>query len=213
MNITRLIALAVGVLAVGLAFLGWFIGISPILATADAADRATSLQVADNAVQQGILAQLKAEFEDIEASRETLAELQTEIPDAPLTDEITSRINEIAAANSVVVTSAALAEPAPYGEGADVTAAAATELPGVSPELAAQLFTISISMTVTGEWDNVVAFVAALQDSTRIIVVDRATLQRPDGAGSVDLTAFAFVISPAAAAPLPPPAPTETPAP
>ena len=212
MNITRLIALAVGVLAVGLAFLGWFIGISPILATADAADRATSLQVADNAVQQGILTQLKAEFDDIEASRETLAELQTEIPDMPLTDAITSRIGEIATANSVIISSAAIAEPAPYGESVDVTAGAATELTGVSPELAAQLFSISLSMTVTGEWDNVVAFVAALQDSTRIMNVTGATLQRPDGAATADLTGFAFVVAPWAAAPVAPPV-VETPVP
>jgi len=215
MNATRLVALGTVVLTIGLAVLGWFIGVSPILAQASQADQQTQVTLAENGVQASILAQLKDDYARIDEARDELETLRVGIPAAVRSEELTSLIGAYASAAGAVVTAISIGGGSPYGDAtaeptaADPAAAAAAD---PAPSSAQGLFSVPVSVTVQGDLATVLAFAKAMQEGGRIVLVD--TLRGADSAGvfQLDLSGFAFVIP--AIAPAPDvPAPTDTPAP
>jgi len=202
MNVTRMISIAMGLLAVGVLALGWFLGISPILAQGAAAEAQRTSVELQNAQLSAELASLKADFETIDEARAELEVLGEAVPAGAETAELSAQISGAASAAGAAVTSLTYTNPTLYTAGAaDGTAATTGALAGSAPSgvLLTRLYTMSISGTVLGSNDQVNQFLATLQGLPRLLVVTDVRVSGPAEARTMDFSAAALILSDAPA--------------
>ena len=187
----RLWTIGSAALVVVIVALGWFVAISPMLTQADAARLQARTIEAQNASQQESTAKLAASFAKLPELRTRLAALQDAIPESVDLDSFLDQAEKFAGETGVEIHSYAAAEAVAYGGGtvvapptpngstpngptpdsptpgtpaADVTANTAGALTG-------KLFTIPVTIGVSGSPDQVLAFSAALQQAARQFLV------------------------------------------
>lgn len=184
----------------------YFLLISPMLASASEANAAAAAQEEMNANTQIEVNKLRAQFEDIETYEAQLAELQEGITASQRYADLQRLFAAVAARHSVVITSlqfgsaeplkvTAPAKPATEGEdsatdtgeepaaGEGSTSEATTDDP--AGEQAAQgvpgLYSISVNVTMTGDYNDVLNAVRELQSgTTRLVLITSVTLSSLD---------------------------------
>lgn len=170
MNTARLWTLGSVVLIFALLLGTWFIGISPRLDEASAANDTRSTVAGQNAIHSINLASLKKQFENIQELRADLETLRAAVPeDADLADLI-GEVNSLAGQSRVSVVSMGFADAIPY---------AAVEDPNQDPQLLAaassvspeSFFAVPVQVAVNGTYADVMAFVRALQSGDRLFLV------------------------------------------
>ncbi|KGJ82348.1 hypothetical protein GY21_00835 [Cryobacterium roopkundense] len=200
--------------------LGWGLGISPKLTELRAYEAERDTTMAQNAVYEAQIVALKAQFEDIDALRDDLSDVQLAVPGAAEIPGLVTQLTAIAATSQVVVSAftpndaqaydpALLAVTAPVepsttvpapttGAGAVAVAdAVAVAEPTVDPRITATNFVaIPISITVDGPYDNVLDFVSGLQYGQRLVMVTAVstTVPTPEGTVSGTITALVYVL-------------------
>jgi Tfp pilus assembly protein PilO len=219
MNSTRLITIAVAIVAIGVALLGWFLGISPLLAQAERARSEQAAVDAMNAQHSAVLAQLQADFERIDELEAEYDEVQRAMPNGPATDLMLDEVDAAAAATGVVVTSVS------FSEGVLVTAGSGesgvTNDPTAVPEaLATRLASVPFAIAASGQYSSLVAFVDQLQLGDRLTLVTTLSFVGMAEASTAQIGGLLIVLAdePVTGAAAPPaptetPTPTETPAP
>jgi hypothetical protein len=237
MTANRLWVIGLSAAIIAVLALGWFLLISPFLATAQlAADEAESVRN-QNLAQQTALVSLKDQFDHLDELKAELGDLESVVPsDEDLLDFV-DVISQTAAETGVVVQSYTASEALPWGSqtvtsgtaAAPAAAAPATPdpaatatatptdgaatVPGPSAGIAGlenKLYTINVSIGVKGTPSQVLAFVDAMQLQDRYFLVTNVAFS--GGASSTPvgtLSGFLLVLNDPAAIP---PAPTETPA-
>jgi len=178
MNANRLISIALGLVAAGVLALGWFIGISPKLAEADAADASRLLVETQNASYEAAIVDLAAKYENIDDLRAELEKLEEYIPGTPDLEDYIDALSAAAGLNAVTITSITISEPlpavAPEEGAAPVDPAAST--PTGAPVAGEALFSIPITVVVEGPMPQVIGFLGEAQKQTRLFFVASATL-------------------------------------
>jgi len=203
MNVTRLVSIAMGLLAVGVLALGWFLGISPILAQAAAADAQRTSVELQNAQLAADLVSLKADFETIDDARAELEVLGKAVPAHAATAELSAQISGAASSAGAAVTSLTFNNPSLYTpEAADAATSTTGTLAGTAPSgaLLTRLYTMTISGTVLGNTDQVTQFLAALQGLPRLVVVTDVRISGPAEARTMDFSAAALILAEASTA-------------
>lgn len=194
--------------------LGWFLGISPKLAEADAAIAQTADVNAQNAVQQAALGQLKQQYESLDELKADLAEIRKEIPSLQPADEFVNWISASAQSTTVFVKKIIISEPNPYGTAPVIEGQPAPVTDGeeVVPSGGAApdgVFTIPVSIEVIGSPANIIAFSKLMQLGDRLFVVSNFSYTPDESTGI--LSGFLYLIDDpnAPAFFIPTPEPTE----
>jgi Tfp pilus assembly protein PilO len=185
------------VIVIAVAALGWFLGIQPALQQAAATDAARADVEAQNAQYELQLAQLREDYENIDALRAEVETLRLAIPNHADYEGFIAEINGLAAGTATTVTNVVIGDASWYmaaptsatppaevveeapadgtAAGAGDTAAAAAEgeqvipLPNADGSVNGSNFiAIPVQLTVTGEY---LQFIRALQADQRLFLV------------------------------------------
>ncbi|MEP6480276.1 MAG: hypothetical protein ABJB03_12835 [Rhodoglobus sp.] len=234
--------------------LGWLLGVSPKLTEAQSAlDQKTGVD-AQNAAQEAALVTLRDQFKHLKDLKKDLAVLQLEVPSSPDMDAFLDQVQATASAAGVVVSKVLAAEASNFAAAADGSVPAPTPDPSstatpaptdatttvapaangaptiaVAPSsaLASKLFTVAITINVTGDFANLLNFEKAMQVGKRLFLATGFdfTNSATAGAGTGSITGYLFIVrdpaafaaeraeAAAAASATPPPAPAATTAP
>jgi cell division septation protein DedD len=122
----RVWIIATALVAVGVIALGWFLGISPQLARASAADAERASVTTQNQVHEVELQSLKKEFANIDDLRDELDELKLALPETDQMADFISQVSALEAELGVVVTSFSVGEAVHYASVDPVKAPEAT---------------------------------------------------------------------------------------
>jgi hypothetical protein len=186
------------VVALLLMVAGWFLLISPVLASAGETRLTAEDIEADNELARDRIETLKAQFAELDASKATLADLQKQVPTTGQLAAYLRQVDEQAVAHSVAVTAvspgtpevfapvaaAPAAAPATDGTATDgtgtdgATADAATSTAAVAPGPSAPggLVDVPVTMTAVGSYANVLAWIQGMQEQTdRLLLVTSIT--------------------------------------
>ena len=191
--------------------LGWFLGVSPKLADAARFDAERSSVEAQNELARGTIAQLQADFEQIDALRDELSALRDEFPtdagyDTAIEELLTGLLSRGLILQNIGVNEPTPTIAVPVAEDAEPTAPEA-EGDGVLPS--GSLMQITVSVTVGGPLSAVLAYIDALQQSPRFSII--ATSAFTDGAGETGgSTTFTIIMYAITGADLPEVEPTES---
>jgi Tfp pilus assembly protein PilO len=233
MNTDRLwvVAAVVGMVVVALA--GWFVGISPIVAQAAAADESAASTTAANQASESRLAVLKTQYAGIGKLQKTLDSLRESIPEGANASVFQQEINGLCAEygvtlSSVTVNSATIYQavtPAvapttgtststPTPTPTTSTTPAATPAPSTAQTNG--LVLVPVVVAVIGSFDDVKAFIGALQSGPRLYLATGVQISDNDGIYTGTLSGDVFTVagtSTPTKSSIPTPVPTPTPTP
>jgi Tfp pilus assembly protein PilO len=237
MNTDRLWVFAAVAAMIVIAVGGWFVGISPVVAQAAAADAQVASVTQANTASQAKLALLRQQFANIGPLQKSLESLRQSIPEDADAPAFLQELEDLATANNVTVSSVTIAAATVYqapGTAAAASSTATTSTPTPTPTPAAvtapvtpttsangQFVQIPVQITVTGEFDAVRSFVGALQLGARLyLATDVGIGQGGAGGAQGTLSGYIFTLQGSSDEPktktpsgIPTPAPTGTPVP
>ena len=184
------------VLVVGL---GWVVGIQPqVAAISTANDQRVSVEQT-NAGHRASLAKLKEDFKGIDSLDQELASLSKSVPSGTSAPDYVDQLDALAIANGVTLKGLTIADAQAYTPVAPVAPAApaaeagspepgpaptATPAPTAAPGsppvtnpgiTEANFASLSVQITVSGTYSNVLKFVNGLQTGTRLFLVTGLT--------------------------------------
>lgn len=180
---------------------GWTLGISPILTQVTAANSQTATIQTSNTATQTQLASLRVQFAGIDKLRSKLAALRLSVPEAQAASDFITEVTDLAATEGVTVKSVSIANatlyvspdaaaavaPAAGTSTATPTATPAptTPAPATMPTPTGGLVLVPIVVSVSGSFDADKAFVGALQEGSRLIVMSTLGMSTDSGSGGV----------------------------
>ncbi len=194
MTVNRIWGFATALVVVLVLGLGWLLGVSPLLSAASAADEERATVELNNMNQQVIVDSLRAKAERVAEYTATLAVLRsTSIPATPAAQDLLVYLEDVAAGNKLDFGGAAVGAAALYTVTAEGSIAPA---PGGS--LAQTLYSVPLTVTVTGTSAQVLRFVNELQtsdaDPGRLIIVPTLGFPELGGDTTITIEAYAFFI-------------------
>lgn len=167
MRNSRIWVLGFVLIAVAVVALGWFLGVSPRLDEAAAANAQAESVALENEVQQQRLATLQQQSENLPQLESELDALQVSIPPMPNLHDFFDHVDAAAKKRDVAVTNLTAGQPEMF-----------TPVDGDAAGAPAGLYTISISMTAEGAADRLVAFVRDLYLGDRLLLMSNAGFTR-----------------------------------
>jgi len=217
--------------ALALAGALWTFVVSPQLDDVDSLHSQTSDAQLQNVTLQSNVAKLQQQYAHIGEVKQQLAKVQAQLPSTSGLSELTAQLTAQASAHHVSITQLTAAVPAlvappsasngaaaPSAPSASSTAAVAA--PGAAVNPAGQLYSIPISVAVTGSQADELAFARDVQQQgPRSALVSGVVVQNGSGAGTsggkgsqltIQMNVYVAPVAPAAAAT---PAPASTTAP
>jgi Tfp pilus assembly protein PilO len=192
--------------------LGWVVGIQPQLAaTALADDQRVSVEQT-NAGHQIALNKLREDFKGIDKLNQELASLSKSIPSGTNVPDYVDQLDALARANHVTLKGLTVADaqaytpvppvaPAVPAAPAGSSAAAAASTPTAAPapiaapgsppvtnaNVTAQNFaSLSVQITISGTYSDVLRFVNGLQTGTRLFLVSGLSTKAAESSAPVD---------------------------
>lgn len=225
MNANRLWYLIGGVAIIAILALGWFLGVSPQLTTAAAADAERSTVEQENAAQTAVLEQMKAQFAQLPELTAQLEELQKSVPGDADTQTFHNIIVRVAQAAKATLHNVSFAEAEAYGTSTgvaaptDPNAAPTPTTPSValtpSAGLMGSLYRVPVSITLDNNAVVTESFVSKIQKTQRLFLINSITFDK--NTGGTTIAGYLFVVftgTPAAPVPEPEePDPSVTPTP
>lgn len=220
MSGNRLWVFGTAVLMVIVVVLGWFLGVSPKLAEADAALAQTSAVSAQNLALEAALADLRDTNDRLPELKDELADLRGSIPASTRYAELVDLVYGLSAAQGLTIVQLTIAEASLYGTDAtDVVPEGDSPDDGGEPveplpTAPEGLYTVRLTLEATGNPYQFWLLIRELQNSERLVLVPTASYLAEKQTGT--LTAFAFVMpDPAGLVPdeVSPPEPTPEPTP
>jgi Tfp pilus assembly protein PilO len=214
---SRLWKIIAVVLMVGIAAAGYFLGVEPQLAAVRTFDDQRASVEAQNAASRAAIATMIEEEKDLTSLRSKLADLQLAVPleaDAP---EFIDDLDALATSTGVTVSDLTVAPAVPYvpplsavpapdpaepvaGDvpaetPATPTVPAAVTSPLITPN---NLILIPVTISTTGNYNQLLDFVSGLQNGARLFLVDTfsSTSTSEGEAGQVTgtITGYIYVL-------------------
>lgn len=235
-NYGRLVTLVGGIIGLALIAIGWFVVLAPQLDRAAQSDAQRAQIEAQNETERAVLAEMKAQYENLDELLEELEELRISVPGDRDLRAFFDEIAAAAGAAGVVLNDVSVEGALPYtaavAEGGAVVAApveeateettdeqpignlsAAGEIvvpPVPSAALQSNLYVLPISMSITADVNQASAFLRILQGlDGRLILVDGLSMTLGTSLTG-EITGYIFVVHDPSQGPvgaLPEPAP------
>ena len=190
MNNNRLISLGLVAGSLAILLLGWFLGVSPILDQAAAANSQRDTAAASNVALEARTAALKDQFDNLSELEDELGPLSASVPfDGDVSafldrinalgDQIGVSLDSLTVGSAEVVTAGEAVDPtaeAPATDAAPTTEGTATEDPATPAEPAPAdtstgLVSIPVTVVVKGGYPQTLAFLGALQNDSRLFLM------------------------------------------
>jgi Tfp pilus assembly protein PilO len=198
----RIWGLASGAAAVALLAGGWFIGVQPQLATADAASQAAAgVDQQNQATQIKIMGLTKAAAK-VDAMKAEDAVLLKSVPRVLKPNTFIRRVGEVAALDGVTVVSVTSADAVPYAQPASAATAGAVGATGLPvPVLAktnplitpANLVVVPVTVVVSGGADSVLQFAHDIQNDERTFSISGLQNTRDDDSSEVTSSLSGYI--------------------
>jgi Tfp pilus assembly protein PilO len=205
MNRMRAWSLGAAGVAVLVLLAGWFLFVSPAKAKVSDLNAQTAAQQTTNSTLQTQIAQLKAQDKDLPAQQAKLAEIRQHLPSTP---ELPTYIRTLtlmahragvklvsitpSAPTTVTVAAPVVATPSPTAS-ATASSDSATSDPAVAPATApvvtSPLRMIPVTLTISGGYYNVIAFLSKVENLKRSMIVYSVGLS--EGASGPTVTSSA----------------------
>ncbi len=179
--------------------LGWVVGIQPqVAAISTASDQRVSVEQT-NAGHRALLTKLKEDFKGIDNLNQELASLSKSVPSGTNAPDYVDQLDALASANQVALKGLTIADAeaytpvalvAPVASAAEAGAPAPSPAPTATPSptaapgsppvtnpgiTAANFASLSVQITVSGTYSNVLKFVNGLQTGPRLFLVTGLT--------------------------------------
>jgi len=201
MNRHKLLTIAIAGGIVIVLALGWAIGVSPVLAQAASADAQRSSIATSNQASQASIVVLKAKFAGIGALSKKLGDLTDSIPTDANIPAFLRELDGLSNSNSVGLSGVVVSDATHYVPPAPVvpTPASSVSTPSPSPTpspssttpattgpvvpagATGRLVLIPVKITVSGTYNDIMAFAGGLQSGPRLYLISTLTVT-----GSVD---------------------------
>jgi Tfp pilus assembly protein PilO len=214
MNTNRLWVFGAVIAMFAIAVGGWFVGISPVVAEAAAADQQFASVTQSNSASQAKLVQLKQQYANIDPLQKSLDSLRQSIPEGADASGFLQELDNLSVAEGVTITTVTISSATVYqasGAGSAASSAAATgttstatPTPAPSPTTApatptstpsGQFVQIPVLIVVTGSFDAVRNFLGALQTGTRLYFATSVQIgQSSSGNASGSFTGDIFTL-------------------
>lgn len=219
-NYGRLVTLVGGIIGLALIALGWFVILSPLLDNAAQSDAQRAQIEAQNEVERAVLADMKAQYENLDELLEQLEELRVSVPgDQDLRaffDQIAAAagaagvvLNDVSVEGALPYTAAVAAGGAPVAAPTEETTEEATEEqpignlsatgdlvapPVPSAALQSNLYVLPVKMSITADVNQASAFLKILQGfDGRLILVDGVSMTLGTSLTG-EITGYIFVV-------------------
>lgn len=164
--------------------LGWFLGVSPRLAEAAAAEAERQSVETVNVGYEATLIELQSLSENLPSLASQLDELRLSIPDEPGLSPLLGQLNALAESSGVFLDRVVASPPALFPEetlaGSGVNA----------------LVVLPVSIEASGPGIALDSFIRAVQFGERLVLVTNIDLTEDPVSGTVILTGFIFVLPP-----------------
>jgi Tfp pilus assembly protein PilO len=174
---------------------GWFLVVSPKRAAADAVRVQTNDVARNVALTQARLAELKRRAADLPAQQDAMAKLEQKVPNGPQLPALQRALAISARAAGVTLVTTAPGAPTVFGGSQTSPAAAAqpsaaaqtpTGAAGTTTAATDVVYTVPLSIVVTGEYAAVQRFVSQLEQMQRALLVKGFGLEQvKDGGDTV----------------------------
>lgn len=195
---TRIWTFATVLIMIAVVALGWFLGISPRLADAARFEAERQSVQAQNDLARAVIAQLQADFENLDELLLELATLREEFPTDAQYDVAVEELLTSLLTAGLGLQNIAINEPAPTTP--EVLEPDAppppTEIDGEGILPAGSLLRVPVNVTVTGPLSSILAYIQALQESPRFSVVAQGDYAAVAGdAGTITFSMVMYVVS------------------
>jgi hypothetical protein len=235
-NYGRLVTLVGAIIGLALIALGWFVILSPQLDRAAQSDAQRAQIEAQNEVERAVLADMKAQYENLDELLEELEELRVSVPGEQDLRTFFDQIAAAAGTAGVVLNDVSVEGALPYvaalAEGGVAVEAPVEETveeepvgrvsvagdlappPVPSAALQSNLYVLPISMSITADVNQASAFLKILQGlDGRLILVDGVSMTLGTSLTG-EITGYIFVVhdpsqGPVGALPEPEPEPAK----
>lgn len=198
MTATRIWTIGAVALIGAILALGWFLGVTPLLAQATAADTERAQVEAQIALQQAQLEKLRADFARLDELEAELAELQSSIPEYEGTELFAAYVSTVASAHGLSVTSFVASEMG-YGGAASGDGAATGVAGAGGPALstaAGTVYAIPITIGFEGTPEALTDAVRTLQNGPRLFLVQNVTFSRgTSGTPGGSVVGYIFILT------------------
>jgi hypothetical protein len=200
----RIWVLGAVIIMIAILAMGWFLGASPMLTQAAANDEQRASVEATNAGQEATLASLAEQFKNFDALKSELTELQKELPPGADLSTFIGELHALEAASGVTITTITASDAAEFvppvavvetpvadatateDTTTDEAATVPTEAPVAAPISpaaadaaalpAGDLIVIELSLEIKGTQEQVIDFIDAVQNGTRLFLVTGLTI-------------------------------------
>jgi Tfp pilus assembly protein PilO len=174
MNKNRIWVIGAILTTVMLVAAGYFIGIAPQLAAASSANSDRANVMAANARNEILLTKLKHDYQNIDALKNQVSNLQKSVPAAADVSSFVTELNSLANARKVTLKSITVSDARAYTPTtqAVTTNTATSGSPQTNPKITtANFVTIPVTIGVTGDYSRVLDFVNDVQLGRRLFLV------------------------------------------
>ncbi|MCU1525673.1 MAG: hypothetical protein JWO18_2567 [Microbacteriaceae bacterium] len=223
MNRDRLWLIGIGILIFAVLVGGWFVGVSPIVDQASAADSQRANIAATNDSSAARISVLRQQFANIGELQGQLDKLKLSVPETSDTQAFLREIDSLTSQDQVQLTgvtfqnaTAYVPPVSPPPRGSTGTGSTATPSPSPSatassptsgttparPASTSRLALIPVQLTVTGAYDAVMNFIGGIQMGQRLFLVTSTgiTLSPSDGKFTGVMGGYIYALPTAAAA-------------
>lgn len=170
---------------------GWLFVVSPRLSDRDALVAQQTIITRTDALETRKLEGLRNQFRSLAVLEQHVSDLQAGLPAQAQTTEFIATIGAIAAVNSVDVTAVVPGTPTLFVPKA-VASTKAVPSPGKG-----ELYTIQVSVTASGTNSGTDKFLAQLQMTGRLFIVNSVGTSHPAiGISAVTIVGYIFVVVP-----------------
>ena len=213
----RLWVIGAVILTVAIVAMGWFLGVSPKLGEAAAADQHRADVAAQNEAHEAETARIKKQYEQLPELKAQLAVLRAAVPAGDDLSTFLGELHQLEQQTQVSLTSFSAGDGQPYvppaapeakdakaGTDAATDAAknaakpaanTATAVPGAtSPLVTADNFVaIPVTVMVTGSHEQAMNFIQGLQSGNRLFLVTDLKMAQAKDSEAFDATITGFV--------------------
>jgi Tfp pilus assembly protein PilO len=196
MSTNRILAIVSALAVVAILGLGWFLGVSPLLAGAAQAGEETAAVQQANQAQEARVAVMRDQFDNLADLEDELQDLRLSVPGELDSDTILAYLAGIQRGAEVPIESIVIGEAVPYGQTAGVVVEEGTQsaTPAAAPD---GVYSVPVTITF-GKGvpaSTILAFAGALQNGPRLFLVTAVT--RPAGSDDTSgtITAYMFVVA------------------
>jgi type IV pilus assembly protein PilO len=156
---------------------GWFLLVSPKRSEAADLNSQAAAQITQNLQLQNALSMLKSQAQGLPKQQARLAAVAAKIPDNPALPALVRALTTASAAAGIELFSVTPGTPSPVSGAAASTAAPVAGAKAAAPRASAgQLSSISLNLTISGDYFSVEEFLANLEKLPRAMRVTTVTL-------------------------------------